>query len=148
MKMCLIGVNSCGDLFKNWPYDINLVLRLADQNANYEAKKVHLDNLYRMVQFCENKTDCRRSQQLTYFGEVFDRKNCGNMKQAICDNCSSKVYYITCYVYHIFFNMFTTSLAARLLHPMLWLLHHLSHFQFWHLTQLIKKINLNQVSFE
>lgn len=62
-----------------------------DQNANYEGKKVHLDNLYRMVQFCENRTDCRRSQQMTYFGEIFDRKHCANMKQAICDNCSSKV---------------------------------------------------------
>lgn len=62
-----------------------------DQSANYEAKKVHLDNLYRMVQYCENRTDCRRSQQMTYFGEIFDRTNCGNMKQAICDNCASKV---------------------------------------------------------
>jgi hypothetical protein len=28
---------------------------------------------------------------MTYFGEIFDRKNCGSMKQAVCDNCASKV---------------------------------------------------------
>lgn len=61
-----------------------------DQNANYEGKKVHLDNLYRMVQYCENKTDCRRTQQMAYFGEVFDRKSCSDFKTAVCDTCTSK----------------------------------------------------------
>lgn len=61
-----------------------------DQNASYEGKKVHLDNLYRMVQYCENKTDCRRTQQMAYFGEVFDRKYCSDFKTAVCDNCASK----------------------------------------------------------
>ena len=65
---------------------------IADQNADYNAKKVHLDNLYRMVQYCENRTDCRRSQQMAYFGEIFDRKHCAIMRQAVCDNCSSKVF--------------------------------------------------------
>jgi len=64
---------------------------LGEESANYEAKKVHLDNLYRMVQYCENSTDCRRSQQMAYFGEIFDRKHCGNVKKALCDNCASKV---------------------------------------------------------
>jgi len=67
------------------------LLITAEENANYEAKKVHLDNLYRMVQYCENNADCRRSQQMAYFGEIFDRKHCSNMKKAVCDNCSSKV---------------------------------------------------------
>jgi len=62
-----------------------------EENADYEAKKVHLDNLYRMVQYCENSTDCRRSQQMAYFGEIFDRRHCSNMKTALCDNCASKV---------------------------------------------------------
>lgn len=52
--------------------------------------KMHLDNLYRVVQYCENKTDCRRVQQLNYFGEIFDSSLCINSKQA-CDNCLSKV---------------------------------------------------------
>ena len=62
-----------------------------DQGATYETKKVHLDNLYRMVQYAENNLDCRRTQQLEYFGELFNREKCGAMPKAICDNCSTKV---------------------------------------------------------
>ena len=61
-----------------------------DECGSYEGKKVHLDNLYRMVQYCENATDCRRSQQMAYFGEIFDRSQCGEFKNALCDTCSSK----------------------------------------------------------
>ncbi|KAK2186381.1 hypothetical protein NP493_202g01036 [Ridgeia piscesae] len=42
-----------------------------------------------MVHYCENVTDCRRSQLLEYFGEVFDRKQCHSNPAALCDNCSS-----------------------------------------------------------
>ena len=45
----------------------------------------HMDNLYRMVQYCENETDCRRSQILEYFAEDFDALECKNS----CDNCQS-----------------------------------------------------------
>ncbi|XP_063992518.1 recQ-like DNA helicase Blm [Diachasmimorpha longicaudata] len=51
--------------------------------------ETHMENLYKMVAFCENKTDCRRSLQLNYFGEKFDRSKCGIIKEAICDNCRS-----------------------------------------------------------
>lgn len=62
-----------------------------DQSATYESKRVHIDNLFRMIQYCENVADCRRAQLLTYFGELgFDRAKCGQMRQAICDNCVSK----------------------------------------------------------
>ncbi|XP_060601355.1 recQ-like DNA helicase BLM [Ruditapes philippinarum] len=62
-----------------------------DQSATYESKRVHIDNLFRMIQYCENVADCRRSQLLTYFGEMgFDRTQCSQVKQAICDNCVSK----------------------------------------------------------
>lgn len=33
--------------------------------------ETHMENLYKMVAFCENKTDCRRALQLNYFGERF-----------------------------------------------------------------------------
>ena len=56
-----------------------------------ESKRVHLDNLYRMVQYCENQADCRRSQLLQYFGEVFDKQACRKMPEAICDNCAAQV---------------------------------------------------------
>jgi superfamily II DNA helicase RecQ len=49
------------------------------------TRQVHqqLVNLTRMVQFCENETQCRRSLILEYFGEVFDKHNC----RETCDNC-------------------------------------------------------------
>ncbi|XP_033749832.1 Bloom syndrome protein homolog isoform X2 [Pecten maximus] len=62
-----------------------------DQNATYDSKKVHIDNLFRMVQYCENVTDCRRAQLLNYLGEHnFDRSGCGSFRGSMCDNCASK----------------------------------------------------------
>ncbi|KAJ8304560.1 hypothetical protein KUTeg_018143, partial [Tegillarca granosa] len=62
-----------------------------DQAATFESKRVHIDNLFRMVQYCENVADCRRSQLLHYFGEHnFDRETCNEFKGSICDNCASK----------------------------------------------------------
>lgn len=62
-----------------------------DQAATFDSKRVHIDNLFRMVQYCENVADCRRSQILNYFGERdFNREECGNFRGAICDNCVSK----------------------------------------------------------
>ncbi|XP_044018957.1 Bloom syndrome protein homolog isoform X2 [Aphidius gifuensis] len=49
--------------------------------------QTHMDNLYKMVSFCENKTDCRRTQQLNYFGEQFDKNKCIKNKDTACDNC-------------------------------------------------------------
>ncbi len=68
-----------------------LLIYLADSSSNYDAKKVHLDNLYRMVAYCENAIDCRRAQQLQYFGESFNSQLCKQNARAVCDNCSSKV---------------------------------------------------------
>ena len=68
------------------------VLCAVDQNATYDSKRVHIDNLFRMVQYCENIADCRRAQVLHYFGEHhFSRERCNIVAGAICDNCSSKV---------------------------------------------------------
>ena len=56
--------------------------------GDYEVFKVHLDNLYRMSQYCDNVTDCRRAQILEYFGEIFDRNKCIQSKMnTLCDNC-------------------------------------------------------------
>ncbi|OWF37785.1 Bloom syndrome protein-like [Mizuhopecten yessoensis] len=69
---------------------IRRILEL-DKNATYESKKVHIDNLFQMVQYCENVADCRRAQLLNYLGEhTFDRSGCGSFKGSMCDNCASK----------------------------------------------------------
>lgn len=41
------------------------------------------DMLKRVIQYCENQTDCRRKQVLQYFGETFDVRQC----MSSCDNC-------------------------------------------------------------
>ncbi|XP_014238784.1 Bloom syndrome protein homolog isoform X2 [Trichogramma pretiosum] len=61
-----------------------------DASQNLEAQKTHMDNLYKMVAFCENRTDCRRTLQLNYFGEIFDRKKCMSKRQTTCDNCKNQ----------------------------------------------------------
>ena len=48
-----------------------------------EQKDCQHNNLNRVVQFCVNKFDCRRTQVLQYFGEKFEKKDCN----ATCDNC-------------------------------------------------------------
>lgn len=39
--------------------------------------------LKKVIQYCDNQTDCRRKQILQYFGEVFDVRQC----RSGCDNC-------------------------------------------------------------
>jgi len=63
-----------------------------DDTGNHESKKVHIQNLFRIVSYCENKADCRRTLQLNYFGETFDDKKCILNKETTCDNCRNKVY--------------------------------------------------------
>lgn len=64
---------------------------IEQEKANPEAQKTHLDNLKRIVAYCENRTDCRRALQLNYFGESFDKKECIVNKETTCDNCQNLV---------------------------------------------------------
>lgn len=66
-------------------------LFLVDDNGNQESKRVHVQNLFRIVSYCENKADCRRTLQLNYFGETFDDNKCISNKETACDNCRNKV---------------------------------------------------------
>ena len=62
-----------------------------DQSATYESKRTHVDNLFAMVAYCENVTDCRRAQLLEYFGErSFQRSMCSQFPGSTCDNCQMK----------------------------------------------------------
>ncbi|GFS08349.1 Bloom syndrome protein homolog, partial [Elysia marginata] len=86
------GVLSYCILFYSYQ-DVKRLRRMLDMdpNATYESKRVHIDNLFRMISYCENVTDCRRCQILQYFGECsFDRSMCAVMPGAVCDNCQTK----------------------------------------------------------
>lgn len=67
----------------------SLILR--DQNLEEQAREVHLSKLRQVVQYCENKTDCRRRQVLHFFNESFEAKNC--LKK--CDNCCKSIMSVT-----------------------------------------------------
>uniref|UniRef100_A0AAG5CPB6 RecQ-like DNA helicase BLM n=1 Tax=Anopheles atroparvus TaxID=41427 RepID=A0AAG5CPB6_ANOAO len=58
-----------------------------DTSISMEAKQIHLHNLFRMVNYCENVTDCRRTQQLEYFAEHFTSAQCLENRETACDNC-------------------------------------------------------------
>eukprot|EP01114_Cavostelium_apophysatum_P022325 TRINITY_DN8039_c0_g1_i1.p1 TRINITY_DN8039_c0_g1~~TRINITY_DN8039_c0_g1_i1.p1 ORF type:complete len:1070 (-),score=340.30 TRINITY_DN8039_c0_g1_i1:13-3222(-) len=75
-------------------YNIRDKFRIEKMLNNVEEGKVVDHNYQRnqseslsvMVQYCENPVDCRRTLQLQYLGEVFDKKNC----HGTCDNCSNQ----------------------------------------------------------
>lgn len=58
---------------------------IKDGEGSWEQKERQKQMLRNVVQFCENKSDCRRVQVLAYFNEHFSRDRCNNS----CDNCKS-----------------------------------------------------------
>jgi bloom syndrome protein len=65
-------------------YQDTAVLRkfIEDGEGGYEIKQSQRMMLNRMVQFCENRSECRRVEVLSYFGEKFSRDHS-------CDPCNS-----------------------------------------------------------
>ncbi|XP_043472654.1 Bloom syndrome protein homolog [Leptopilina heterotoma] len=77
-------------LFYNYS-DMHRLRRMIELDKPSQAViKTNMDNLFQMVAFCENKTDCRRAIQLNYFGEIFEREKCIANKNTACDNCRCK----------------------------------------------------------
>ncbi|XP_035730274.1 Bloom syndrome protein homolog isoform X1 [Vespa mandarinia] len=84
------GENAECILFYNYA-DMHRIRKMIEiDNSNPDVIKTHMDNLFKMVSFCENKTDCRRALQLNYFGEIFNREKCIENKSSACDNCRCK----------------------------------------------------------
>ncbi|EPY54053.1 RecQ type DNA helicase Rqh1 [Schizosaccharomyces cryophilus OY26] len=55
-----------------------------------ETKERQRHMLRQVIQFCENKSDCRRKQILAYFGESFDQVHCCRG----CDICCEEATYV------------------------------------------------------
>lgn len=79
-------------LFYNYADMARMRRMVKAEKLRPEQERVHMDNLYRMVQYCENETDCRRVQLLEYFAEKFDSSLC-RTSSTPCDNCQSQVPY-------------------------------------------------------
>ncbi|KAJ5646809.1 Bloom syndrome protein [Penicillium lividum] len=70
--------------------DTMLLKRMIDSgDGSYEQKARQKHMLRNVVQFCENRSDCRRVQVLAYFNEQFRREDCGDT----CDNCKSDLVF-------------------------------------------------------
>ena len=70
--------------------DVSRIKRLIiHSEGTYEQRRVHIDNLHHVVQYCENYSDCRRAQLLQYFAEHFDAAQCKQDQSSSCDNCQS-----------------------------------------------------------
>ncbi|KJZ78332.1 hypothetical protein HIM_02370 [Hirsutella minnesotensis 3608] len=66
--------------------DIRVLKKLiADGEGNDEQKERQMVMLNRVTSFCDNKSDCRRTEILRYFGEDFMPAQC----QKLCDNCQA-----------------------------------------------------------
>jgi bloom syndrome protein len=73
--------------------DSNVLRKMIDdsEDSSREQKQRLHDMLRTVIQFCENKADCRRAQVLGYFSESFDPSKC----EATCDNCRSESSFVT-----------------------------------------------------
>ncbi|ORY11984.1 hypothetical protein BCR34DRAFT_564343 [Clohesyomyces aquaticus] len=66
--------------------DTNVLRKMIDDgDGSAEQKQRQREMLQHMVQYCENRSDCRRAQVLGYFSERFDPADC----KETCDNCQS-----------------------------------------------------------
>uniref|UniRef100_A0A2K6EEU0 BLM RecQ like helicase n=1 Tax=Propithecus coquereli TaxID=379532 RepID=A0A2K6EEU0_PROCO len=67
-----------------------------EKDGNHHTKETHFNNLYSMVHYCENITECRRIQLLAYFGENgFNSNFCKKYPDVSCDNCCKTKDYKT-----------------------------------------------------
>ncbi|XP_077238725.1 DNA helicase (RECQl4A) isoform X2 [Tasmannia lanceolata] len=65
-------------------------LRRTSMANSGRVLETNIENLLRMVSYCENDVDCRRLLQLVHFGEKFDPTNC----RKTCDNCSRMLNFV------------------------------------------------------
>ncbi|CAH2049050.1 unnamed protein product, partial [Iphiclides podalirius] len=75
--------------------DVLRYRRLLDmeRNTSPEARRVHVENLLRMVELCESVAECRRAQVLAYLGERFASELCAREPRTACDNCLAADHY-------------------------------------------------------
>lgn len=80
------GKRSACYLYYGYGDTASLKRMIKDGEGSWEQKERQMQMLRNVVQFCENRSDCRRVQVLAYFNEYFDREKCNGG----CDNCNSE----------------------------------------------------------
>lgn len=84
------GLPSGCFLFYNYSDTGSLYRMIKDGDGNHDQKKRQIEMLQMVVQYCENRAECRRVQVLRYFGEEFPDEMC----RQSCDNCCSGIEYV------------------------------------------------------
>ena len=79
------GVRSGCYLYYGYQDTSALKRMIDDGEGTWDQKERQRQMLRNVIQFCENKSDCRRVQVLNYFNESFKREDCKHS----CDNCNS-----------------------------------------------------------
>ena len=64
---------------------LEFMIRKSCGNSNSSATMRKIDQLYTCLRYCEDAFECRRTLQLQFFGELFDKSKCNKT----CDNCRS-----------------------------------------------------------
>jgi len=64
---------------------LETMIRKGSNNPNNQSTRRKIDQLYTCLRYCENEFICRRTMQLEFFGEKFEKANCGKT----CDNCKA-----------------------------------------------------------
>lgn len=59
------------------------ILHMPSKGMNAKTRAVHVEKLKEMAEYAEDDTSCRRKLLVSYFGQTFNRDECG----ATCDNC-------------------------------------------------------------
>lgn len=67
--------------------DYKILKKMIDEGEGSSEQKERLNEMLKtMIRYCDNRSDCRRKQVLSYFGEHnFDERVC----DGFCDNCNS-----------------------------------------------------------
>ncbi|KDQ60559.1 hypothetical protein JAAARDRAFT_172509 [Jaapia argillacea MUCL 33604] len=65
--------------------DVQCTLMQIRESTDVDADEIKRqeEDLYRVVEYCENDVDCRRVQTLTFFGDEFHQRDCNRG----CNNC-------------------------------------------------------------
>ena len=62
---------------------LEFMIKKSDKVRNSDACRRKIEQLYTCLRYCENTFECRRTLQLRFFGENFDKGVCNRT----CDNC-------------------------------------------------------------
>ena len=84
-------LNSTCIMFYSYSDKSTVDFLIGRSESSHQQKQRQRESLRDVIQYCENRIDCRRTLILHYFGESFDRRDCHKS----CDNCESAKEIVT-----------------------------------------------------